>query len=95
VAYQKQLPVTSVRGLPPFRPLVLPVSDALGVPAHETNPAEQSDAFKELVNKLAWALGSTYRVQYGHVRTNCRKVAIEMAKIVVSDHGYPAHIQKD
>jgi hypothetical protein len=65
-----------------------------GIPAHLTKPEEQTDAFKELVNKLAWALGSTYRVPYGNSWTGARRNALELAKSVITDHGYPRMIQK-
>lgn len=67
----------------------------MGVPPYDTCPAKQSDVFKELVNKLSWALGSTYRLPYGHVRLLTRQVALEMAKRLIVDHGYPRSILKD
>lgn len=65
-----------------------------GVLAEGTHPALQSDAFKELINKLSWALGSTYRIQYGSVHNPVRKYAQRMAKRVLADHGYPDKIAK-
>lgn len=67
----------------------------LGIPAYSTQPALQGDAFKELVNKLAWALGSTYRLPYRNQRLAVRVLALELAKGVMVEHGYPAHIRKD
>jgi len=66
----------------------------LGIPPHETQVTLQQDAFKELVNKLAWALGSTYRVPYANTRTAARQYAISMAGRVVEIQGYPSNIAK-
>lgn len=54
--------------------------------------ALQTDSFKEMVNKLAWALGSTYRVPYGNQSTLAREYALKMAQAVIRDHGYPGKI---
>lgn len=64
----------------------------LGVPPSEAQPALQSDAFKELLNKLAWVLGSTYKVQYSSPRHPARAYALRMAKRLIQDHGYPRKI---
>ena len=64
----------------------------LGIPAEETQPALQSEAFKELVNKLAWALGSSYGKPYNNIRTQARASAIEVAMAVIVAHGYPKSI---
>ena len=66
----------------------------MGVEAGETHPALQSDAFKELINKLAWVLGSTYRVPYSNVRTAARAYAQRIAQATLKDHGYPSSISK-
>jgi len=68
--------------------------DCLGVVASETHAALQTDAFKELVNKLSWALGSTYRQPYSGVRSPARQYAIKMAQAIMRDHGYPSKIAK-
>ncbi len=49
----------------------------------------QTDVFKELVNKLAWVVGSTYKKPYGNLKTSARQYAIVMAQAIVRDHGYP------
>lgn len=64
----------------------------LGLPAAQCQPALQSDMYKELVNKLAWVLGSTYSAPYGNIRTQARATAIELATAVVLAHGYPKKI---
>jgi len=66
----------------------------LGIPPAATQPLMQTDAFKELVNKLAWALGSTYRKPYGQKRSSVRMVAQQMATSLMVVHGYPAHLAK-
>jgi len=69
-------------------------SGPFGLPATETQPALQTDAYKEIVNKLAWCLGSVYRVPYAGKRTAVRIYAERMARAVVRDHGYPRKIAK-
>lgn len=64
----------------------------LGIPASQAQPLLQSDAYKELVNKLAWSIGSVYRVPYGNTRTEARRLAAHIARIIVTEHGYPASI---
>jgi len=66
--------------------------DMLGVPASMTHVALQTDAFKELINKLACALGSTYRTNYSNTRPPTRQLAIKMAGYIVQGQGYPAKI---
>lgn len=70
----------------------LPAS--MGVPAEITHPALQTDAFKEIVNKLAWALGTTYRVPYSTPKSVCRQWALSLAKATVTHHGYPSKIEQ-
>jgi len=64
----------------------------LGLTADQCQPALQSDAFKELVNKLAWALGSTYGAPYNNTRTQARVSAVEIATALILRHGYPKNI---
>ncbi len=64
----------------------------LGIPASASQPLLQQDAFKELVNKFAWVLGSTYRVPYNNVRTPARQFAIVLAQHTQRKHGYPAQL---
>lgn len=72
-------------------PLNVP-GERLGIPVTESQPLLQSDCFKELVNKLAWAIGSTYEARYNNVRTPARQLAIAMAQVLVRRQGYPAKI---
>ncbi len=68
--------------------------EALGIPAWEAQIALQQDAVKELVNKIAWTLGSVYRRSYSNMRTPARAYAWRIVKQVLKDHGYPDKIAK-
>lgn len=68
--------------------------DPLGLPPHETQLALQTDVVKELVNKIAWVLGSVYRTSYNNMRTPARQYAWQIVKQVIIDHGYPDKIKK-
>jgi len=68
------------------------IPDILGVPAADTHAALQQDAFKELVNKLAWAIGSTYRTPFSNTRTATRQLACRIASRMIVQQGYPAKI---
>ena len=65
---------------------------AFGVPSSTTHSALQQDVFKELINKLAWALGSTYRITYSNTRSPARTYAVRMAGKILRDNGYPSKI---
>lgn len=79
--------------LPP--PRVTPDHDhTLGIPTHATQPLLQTDVFKELVNKFAWALGSTYRLTYAGKRSNVRIAAQQLATSIIQAEGYPHSIAK-
>lgn len=71
-----------------------PVETALGLPPHETQIALQQDVVKELVNKIAWTLGSTYRKSYNSMRMPARAYAWRLVKKIIDDHGYPEQIKK-
>lgn len=79
--------------IPPPVPSSL-AEDALGVPPGEAQIALQQDAVKELVNKIAWTLGSVYRRNYSNMRTPARAYAWRIVKQVIKDHGYPDKIAK-
>jgi len=68
--------------------------DALGIPPHQAQLALQTDVCKELVNKIAWVLGSVYRQNYSNMRSPARQYAWRIVKQVVKDHGYPEKIKK-
>jgi len=66
----------------------------LGIPGKDTLVAFQTEVFKELINKLSWALGSTYRRPYSNQRTEVRQLAIAIAKHLVATQGYPEYMRK-
>ncbi len=72
---------------------VLP-STPLGIPPSQAQLALQTDVCKELVNKIAWVLGSVYRQNYSNMRSPARQYAWRIVKKVLEDHGYPAKISK-
>jgi len=67
---------------------------AMGLPAHQTQSLLQTDVFKELVNKFAWVLGTTYHAPYGNLRTVARSQALILAGDIIRRHGYPKHLAK-
>lgn len=86
-----QLRKNSLRSPPPG---TSPNVDALGIPASESQIALQQDAVKELVNKIAWTLGSVYRRDYSKVRSPARIYAWRIVQQILKDNGYPAKIAK-
>ena len=66
----------------------------LGIPPYETQVALQQDVVKELVNKIAWTLGSVYRCNYSNMRCPARSYAWRIVKQVLKDNGYPSKITK-
>ncbi len=76
------------------KPLPLDPQRTLGIHPRDTHMALQTDVFKELVNKLAWVLGSTYQQPYSNTKHAARVYALLVAKAVVRDHGYPGKIAK-
>ena len=79
--------------IPPPAPSTL-VEDALGINPYDSQIALQQDMVKELVNKIAWTLGSVYRRNYSNMRTPARAYAWRIVKQVIQDHGYPDKIAK-
>ncbi len=71
-----------------------PPAKSLGIPAWSTHEALQQDACVELANKLAWALGSTYRMPYSSKATLARQYAWTLMQETVIEHGYPSKISK-
>jgi len=68
--------------------------DLLGIPVWDTVPELQQDAFKELVNKLSWVLGSTYRRPYTRKHSPVRNLATALAREVITNQGYPESVSK-
>jgi len=69
-------------------------TEPLGIPPQDTVSKLQTDAFQELVNKLAWVIGSTYRVPYSSNKTRARSQAIKFATALLRSDGYPEKIAK-
>jgi len=85
-----------LRIIPPSVPPTAPsLADfPLGIPPHEAQIALQQDVVKELVNKIAWTLGSVYRRSYSNMKTPAREYAWRIVKQVIKDNGYPDKIAK-
>jgi len=69
-------------------------SGPLGIAPNSSDQQGQSDVFKELVNKLSWALGSVYRLPYSSSRNDVRVKAVGLASMVLHHEGYPVNISK-
>lgn len=67
---------------------------SFGIPASETQKALEVDCFKELVNKIGWAVGSTYGKPYANRMNAARQIATALAMVVVGEHGWPHSIKK-
>jgi len=65
----------------------------LGIPAYEAQPPLQTEFYKELVGKLAWAIGSSYGAPYSNSRCAARIYAIDLAREVITEHGYSRMIK--
>lgn len=76
----------------PFVPAEL--GTPLGIPPSEAQAQLTSDSYKELVNKISWVLGSTYRVNYSNRLSVARQVATRVAAALVKECGYPRSIAK-
>jgi len=70
------------------------VSDTneMGIPVVDSHPALTTDVYKELINKIAWAIGSVYRVPYRNKKEPARDHAQEFANDLIAAVGYPRHI---
>jgi len=71
-----------------------PEPELLGIPAQHTNPPMQQDVITEMANKFAWVIGSTYRMPYSNRKTLARRVAWDIMRALVTEHGYPSKIAK-
>jgi len=72
---------------------VLP-EGSLGIHGSATQVSLQMDVFKELVNKLRWAIGSVYRRPYSNRRSHVSELSIEVARRLISVDGWPDKIKK-
>lgn len=66
--------------------------DSLGYPPGSgpgfASGQEQTDCVKELTNKIAWVLGSTYKKTYSSKRGPVHSLAQRVAKGIVKASGY-------
>lgn len=64
---------------------------------HATPPEDLNDPllefWKELINKCAWALGTTYQVDYSAPSTSVRAVAKDMAILAVDRLDFPPTVK--
>lgn len=60
-----------------------------GVGPSDTPSEIQITVFKELINKLSWTIGSTYKKRYSGKSTEVADYARMCAHAIVRDHGYP------
>ena len=81
---QKQLPLPETKG-----PYDSTVTGAFGVPPQEVSGETQLAIVKELTNKFAWCIGSTYKKRYSGKNTEVTKYAYRIVKKILLDHGYP------
>jgi len=65
----------------------------LGVPSAGLPPEARHDTLKELVNKLAWVLGSVYKKPYTNRTTPVRGLAITLAVAILDKQGFPEHLE--
>lgn len=67
--------------------------EPFGVAAAAASAEAQSKAFKELINKVSWAIGSTYKKRYSGKGCEVTNYARMCAHAILRDHGYPASKQ--
>jgi len=60
-----------------------------GSPPGDVSAIIQSDVFKALINKISWAIGSTYKKRYSGKNTDVTNYARMCAHAIIRDHGYP------
>jgi len=77
---------------PFLKPLYGKAKDSIGYPAgpgpEEASGQEQTDCVKELTNKLAWVLGSTYKRTYSSKHGPVQDFAKLAALGIVRAQGY-------
>jgi len=82
---QQQL---SIPQPPPKDPLDSRVEGAFGESPGWT-PAEIQLSFnKELVNKVAWLIGTAYGKSYSNRRSPVKEYSYRIVKAIIRDHGY-------
>ncbi len=66
----------------------------LGIPPGDTQDALKADHYKELVNKIAWTLGTAYGQGYSSIHQPARKYAQGIVGAIIRDHGFPRSLAK-
>jgi len=66
----------------------------LGIPPADTQDALKADHYKELINKVAWALGTAYGCGYSSINQPSRKYAQRIVGAIIRDHGFPRSLAK-
>lgn len=88
-SHSKELSPSSA---PFLKPLYGKAEGSIGYPPGpgegEASGQEQTDCIKELTNKLAWVLGSTYKSQYSHKKGPVYHFAQLAALGIVRAQGY-------
>jgi len=84
---------------PPTTPSLPPMPDSLvdrplGIPPVQTQDALKADHYKELINKVAWALGSAYDASYSNINQPARRYAQSVVGAIIRDHGFPRKLGK-
>jgi len=64
--------------------------EPFGVHVSLVDGGSQTEVFKELINKLSWAIGSTYKRRYSGKGCEVTDYARMCAHAILRDHGYPA-----
>ena len=80
----KQLPLPETKG-----PFDSRVEGAFGSFVGDASGETQLAIVKELTNKFAWCIGSTYKKRYSGKNTEVTQYAYRIVKKILADHGYP------
>lgn len=86
----KTHPVRTLEGVHGIRPLPS-AKTPLGIPVEDADPSQATAFYQELTNKLAWAIGSTYKRTYHSKKGPVRDFAWELTKRIVGYQGLPDH----
>jgi len=78
--------------LPPFPNSLL--DGPLGIPPADTQDALKADHYKELINKVAWCLGTAYGRPYSSINQPARQYALMVAGAIIRDNGFPSSLAK-
>lgn len=67
---------------------------SLGIHVEDTSLEWRHDRQKELINKVAWAVGTFYSVPYSARGSVAHGYAARIVRAVLRDHGYPGGLAK-